>query len=55
MLEQVGPGAATERKALRDFLEDEFDGSASRAVFGVGLLFLGIVVGYIANMLGVFT
>lgn len=53
MVQQVGPGAAAERKALRDFLQGQFPGDRKRAWLGVLLLLGGVVVGFVANMLGV--
>lgn len=53
MVQQVGPGAAAERTALREFLEGQFPGDRRRAWLGVWLLLGGIVVGYVANMIGV--
>ncbi|PZT98797.1 MAG: hypothetical protein DI630_18665 [Gordonia sp. (in: high G+C Gram-positive bacteria)] len=53
LVQQVGPGAAAERKALRDFLEGQFSGDGRATWLGVGLLFLGIVIGYVANLVGV--
>lgn len=55
IVEQVGPGAAAERTALRKFLEGQFPGDRRWVWLGVGLLFAGIVLGYVANMLSVAT
>lgn len=53
LVEQVGPGAAAERAALRQFLEGQFPGDRRWVWLGVGLLLAGIVLGYVANMLSV--
>lgn len=53
IVEQLGPGAAAERAALRKFLEGQFPGDRKFAWLGVGLLVGGIFAGYIANMLSV--
>lgn len=53
LVQQVGPGAAAERKALRDFLEKQFPGNGRLTWVGVGLLLAGITVGYVANMLAI--
>ena len=53
LVQQVGPGAAAERKALRDFLEMQFPGNGRLTWVGVGLLLAGITVGYVANMLAI--
>lgn len=53
LVEQVGPGAAAERAALRKFLEGQFPGDRRWVWLGVGLLLAGIVFGYVANMLSV--
>lgn len=43
LVEQVGPGAAAERAALRKFLEGQFPGDRRWVWLGVGLLLAGIV------------
>ena len=53
IVEQLGPGAAAERAALRKFLEGQFPGDRKHVWLGVGLLVGGIVAAYVANMLGV--
>mgnify|MGYP001354322049 FL=1 len=53
LVQQLGPGAAAERTALRQFLEAQFSADGRRTWAGVALLVVGIVVGYFANMLGV--
>lgn len=53
IVEQLGPGAAAERTALRKFLEGQFPGDRKFVWLGVGLLVGGIVAGYVANMLSV--
>ncbi|MEX6462772.1 hypothetical protein AB6N35_00125 [Dietzia cinnamea] len=53
LVEQVGPGAVAERAALRQFLEGQFPGDRKWVWLGVFVLLLGIVLGYVANMLSV--
>lgn len=53
LIEQLGPGAAAERQALRDFLTAQFSERHGGTVWGVILLFAGIALGWIANMIGV--
>ena len=53
LVQQLGPGAAAERTALREFLETQFSADSRRTWSGVALLVVGIILGYIANMLGV--
>lgn len=49
---QVGPGAAQERKAIRKFIEDQFTEPQIRRWIGPTLLIAGAIVGYLANITG---
>lgn len=53
IVEQLGPGAADERTALRKFLEGQFPGDREYIWLGVALLLGGIAAGYVANILAV--
>lgn len=53
LVEQVGPGSAAERGALRRFLEGQFFGDSKFSWTGVAILLVGVVAGYIGNMLSV--
>lgn len=51
-VQQAGPGAAMERQALRDFVARQFTESPLRRWLGVGLVVIGSLVGYAANIVG---
>ncbi|AUM16452.1 MULTISPECIES: hypothetical protein [Rhodococcus] len=53
LADQLGPSGAAERKALTQFVQDQFAISKRRRWSGVGLLFAGAIIGYTANMLSV--
>ena len=52
IVQQVGPGAAEERGALRSFVQRQFSSSPVQRWSGVVLVVIGAVVGYIANVAG---
>lgn len=53
LVEQAGPGGAAERRAVREFVTAQFPNKPGFTWLGVSLLFFGIVLGWIANMIGV--
>lgn len=52
LVQQVGPGAAQERTALRDFVQRQFAGSPAQRWSGAVLVVVGAIVGYAANTAG---
>lgn len=52
-VEQTGPGGAAERRAVKEFVTAQFPNKTGFTWLGVVLLFFGIALGWIANMIGV--
>ncbi|MCV7442030.1 hypothetical protein H7K33_07320 [Mycobacterium paraense] len=50
-VDQTGPGAAAQRRAVVKYVTAQNDISDRRRWFAVGLLLLGLVVGFIGNVL----
>lgn len=52
-VEGLGPGGYKTQQALRTFLTNQFPNKQRYTWVGVVLLFVGIIVGWLANMLGI--
>lgn len=53
IVNQAGPSAAMERKAMRQFLRAQFPDNRRSPWLGVVLLVLGIITSLVANLLGI--
>ncbi len=53
IVNQLGPSAAMERQAMREFLRAQFPDNRRSPWLGVVLLVLGIITSLVANLLGI--
>ncbi|MFD4182785.1 hypothetical protein, partial [Rhodococcus sp. NPDC058514] len=53
LADQIGPSSKIERQALTEFVQAQFAISKARTWSGIGLLVVGVITGYLANMLSV--
>ncbi|WP_143548881.1 hypothetical protein [Rhodococcus sp. ACS1] len=51
LADQIGPSSMIERRALTEFVAAQYAISKVRRWSGVGLLFAGLAIGYVASML----